>query len=418
MQASAFAAEGLDFGSDELRALLARGALQSLDLAAAQARVRQAQAQARIAGAALLPELAGNLAADRQARLGGQAVDGSSYSAGLSARYELDFWGRNRALQDSALQSLRASAFDRDTVRLTVTAGIASLWLQAVGLQERSDIAGQNLASAQRLLAAVESRARAGAASPLELAQQRGLVAGQQRSLAALRQQAGDARTALAVLLGGPVPGAAPGPASLATLRLPVWDAGLPSQLLTRRPDIARAEAALAAANANIAAARAAMLPSLSLTAGIGLGSDRLRTLADNPLASLAAGLTVPIFNAGRLAAGRDLAQAQREELLANYQQSIVAAFGDAEVALNAVGALDAQIAAQTEEHTQAERAFTLAESRYRAGAETLLTLLDVQRTLYAAQEAAVQLRLERLQASVGVYRAFGGGWRQVAKIS
>ena len=403
------------FGSAELAELAEQAQQRSLDVAAAAARLRQAQAQATIAGAALAPQLTASLDAGREGRIGSNAaVSGSSYGAGLSASYEVDFWGRRRAERDSARFALQASVFDRETVRLAVTASVADAWLQIVGARERIGIGELNLRSAERLLALVEARARAGAATPLELAQQRGLVAGQRRELAALRQQAGDARTALGTLLAQP--GGVPvDQASLAALAVPSLDAGLPSQLLARRPDIARAEAQLAAADADVAAARAAMLPRLTLTAGIGTGGDRLRQLLDNPVYSLAAGLAAPIFDAGRLAAGRDLAQAQREELLANYRQAIVNAFGDVETALNAQAGLQAQLAAQAQELAQAQQALALAESRYRAGADTLLTLLDAQRTLYAAQDAAVRLKAQQLQAAVALYRALGGGWQQAA---
>lgn len=403
------------FGSAELDALVRQAQAQSLDMAAAVARVQQAGAAARIAGAALLPEVGASLDASRQQRLGGNAsVDGKLFGAGLNASYEVDFWGRNRAGRDSALATLQASAFDRDTLQLTVSAGVATAWLQAVALRERIAIGESNLQSAGRLLALVESRVRAGAATPLELAQQRGLIAAQRRGVEALRQQAGDARSALALLLGqdnGPDIATQ----TLAALQAPSVAAGLPAELLTRRPDIARAEAQLAAADANLLAARAALLPRLTLTGGIGSGGDTLRRVFDNPLYSLAAGLAAPVFDAGRLAAGRDLAQARREELLANYRAAIVAAFADTEVALNAVAGIAAQSAAQAEELAQAQRALTLAERRYRAGADSLLTLLDAQRTLYAAQDAAVQLQAQGLQASVALYKALGGGWTRAA---
>lgn len=403
------------FGSAELDALVRQAQAQSLDMAAAVARVQQAGAAARIAGAALLPEVGASLNASRQQRLGGNAsVDGSLFGAGLSASYEIDFWGRNRAGRDSALAALQASVFDRDTLQLTLTAGVATAWLQAVALDERIAIGQNNLQSAQRLLALIESRARAGAATPLELAQQRGLVAGQRRGVQALRQQAGEARSALALLLGQ-----AGGPdiatQTLAALQPPSIAAGLPAELLTRRPDIARAEAQLAAADANLLAARAALLPRLTLTGGLASGGDQLRRVFDNPLYSLAAGLAAPVFDGGRLAAGRDLAQASREELLAHYRAAIVAAFADTEVALNAVAGIAAQSAAQAEELAQARRALTLAERRYRAGADSLLTLLDAQRTLYAAQDGAVQLQALGLQASVALYKALGGGWSRPA---
>lgn len=403
------------FGSSELDSLLEIAQLQSYDLAAAVARVNQAQASATIAGAALLPELNGNFGATRNGRLGGDGngtPSGTVYQAGLTASYELDFWGRNRALRDSARADLRAAEFDRDTVHLTVTAGVATAWLQTTGLRERAAIADLSVASAQRLLDVIESRARAGAANPLELAQQRGVLAAQMRARAAIRQQAEDSQTTLAVLLGRNPSLLSLAVTDLKSLQVPTTGAGLPAELLTRRPDIARAEAQLARADANIIAARAAMLPRITLGGDVTAANNRVSSVFDNPAYSLAAGLAAPIFNAGRLAAGRDLALAQREELLANYRRAIVAAFGDVETALNAVAGIDAQRAAQAEELRQAQRAFNLAESRYRAGAETSLTLLDAQRTLYAAQDAAAQLRTLRLQASVSLYKALGGGWQ------
>lgn len=407
------------FGSTELDALVEQAATQSLDVAAAAARVRQAEASARMAGAALWPGVTAGLDATRQGRMGGEAqVAGDSFAASLGASYELDFWGGNRAAQHSALAGLRASAFAQDTVRLTTTAGVANAWLQAVSLRERAAIGTRNLDNAQRVLALVDSRARAGAATPLELAQQRGLVASQQRTLAALHQQANDARTALAVLSGQSAFGFDLAAASLDGLREPGIGAGLPSDLLARRPDIARAEALLDAADADIAVARVALLPRVTLGAGVGWSAGRLRALFDSPVYSLAAGLAAPIFDAGRLAAGRDLAMARREELLAGYRAAVVAAFGDVATALDAVAGLDRQRDAQAEELRQAQRAFTLAQSRYKAGAETLLVLLDAQRALYAAQDAAVQLKAQRLQASVALYRALGGGWAQQQQVA
>ncbi len=403
-----------NFGSDELSALIERTEAQSFDLAAAEARIRQAEATARMIGADLWPTVTGGLAAERSGALHGQAGAGNSFDAGLSASYEVDLWGRLRANRDAALADLQASTFDRDAVRLSVTAAVASNWLQAVAGQERIAIGERNLATAERLLALVEARARAGAATPLEVARQQGLVAAQRRALASIRQQADDARTALAVLLGQASAPETRG-VQLAVLNLPGIGSGLPSELLTRRPDIARAEAHLQAADASVQAARAALFPSLSLGADLDSSGNSLRRIFENPVYSLAAALTAPIFNAGRLAAGRDLAEARWAELLANYRLGIVTAFGEVESALNAAARLDEQLAAQAEELAQAQRAMALAESRYRAGAETPIVLLDTQRTLYAAQDVAVQLKLARLQAVVGLYKTLGGGWRKGA---
>lgn len=402
------------FGSAELDALVADAQQQSLDVAAAMARVQQAQASARYAGADLLPTVNASAQAGHQGRLGGHAdTTGRNLSVGLAASYELDLWGRLQSQRDAAGASLRASSFDHDTVRLSVTAAVADAWLLNVGLRERGDIAQRNLQTAERLLVLVQSKASLGAATALELAQQRGLVAAQRRALAALAQQQADAQRSLALLLGR-VQDPAIAQSSVLALQVPRIDQGEPIALVTRRPDIARAEARLQAADGDLEAARAAMLPRLTLTAELGAQGRQLHRVLDNPLYALAAGLAAPIFDAGRLAANRDLVMAQREELLLAYRQSIVQAFSDVQTALNAVAGVQQQARAQEEELRQARRALALAEARYRAGAETQLLLLDTQRSLYQAQDLAVQLQQERLRASVALYKALGGGWAQV----
>ena len=400
------------FASAELDVLVERGLADNFDLAAAAARLRQAEASARAAGAPLLPRLDGNLGASREGRLGGDAeTAGNLYSGGLAASYEVDLWGRLSAERESAEAELAASRFDRDALRLTLSASLTETWLRQVALAERLRLAELNLANAERVLATVQARQAAGSATQLELAQQRGLVAEQRRSREELRQQADDIRSALAVLLGQAAP-AEPSNAALTALVAPSVSAGLPSELLLRRPDLARAEAQLSAADADLRAARAAMLPRLNLSAGASGSSGGLNQVFADPIYSLAAALTAPIFDGGALAAERDRTAARREELLAAYRQNIVAAFADVQVALNAGAGVEAQWQAQQEVQAQAERALQLAERRYRAGAEDLLNLLDAQRTLYAAEDQSAQLRLARLQASVALARALGGGWQ------
>lgn len=402
------------FANAELDRLVEQALQANDDLAAAVARVRQAEASARMAGAPLLPLLDGNLGAGREGRLGGDAeVAGTRYSAGLAASYEVDLWGRLHAGRDSALAQLQASQFDRAALQITLSAGVVSSWLQRVGLDQRLRIAVLNLDNAERVLRTVESRQSAGAATRLELAQQRGVVAEQRRALAALSQQSEDSRVALAVLLGqGSSAQLGLAEQQLEALHLPTVAAGVPSELLLRRPDLARAEAQLAAARADVQAARAALLPRLNLTANAGGNARRVSDVFADPVYSLAAALVAPIFDGGYLAANRDLAVARHAELLADYRSQVVSAFADVQLALNALAGIEAQWQAQQAVLEQAELAFRLSESRYRAGAETLLTLLDTQRTLYAAQDDSAQLQLARLQAGVALYRALGGGWQ------
>ena len=196
-----------------------------------------------------------------------------------------------------------------------------------------------------------------------------------------------------------------------AQLSWPTIDAGVPSELLTRRPDIAGAEARLAAAQADVKVARAAMLPTLTLTANLGSNADKLGNVLRNPFYNLTSGLVAPIFNNGRLSAERDRTTARQQELLETYRGAIINGFADVEKALNSIRGLDQQRQWQSEELNQAQRAFEIAQSRYQAGAEDLLTVLETQRTLYTAQDQNVQLRLSRLQSSIALYKALGGGW-------
>ncbi|MGN7934256.1 efflux transporter outer membrane subunit [Pseudomonas sp. 22447] len=410
------------FGSTQLNRLIEQARLDSHDLAAAMARVRQAQASAVIAGAPLLPEITAGLNGNRQELLRGQGysqldVDRNNrtidyYDAHLSATYELDFWGGKRAARDSALNTLQASRFDQATVELTLLSGVANSYTQALSLREQQRIAELNLANARNVLQLVQTRYDAGSATALELSQQKSLVAAQQRRLPQVQQQAREALITLATLLGQPVQSIRIEDEPFDRLNWPSVDAGVPSELLRRRPDIAAAEARLAAAQADITVARAAMLPSVTLGLGLATGADIADQLLRNNVYNLSAGLAAPIFNNGRLKAERDRATARQEELLELYRAAIVNGFADVEKALNGIDGLDQQRQWQTEELHQAQTAFDIAQSRYRAGAEDLLTVLETQRTLYAAQDMNVQLRLARVQASVALYKALGGGWQ------
>ncbi|MDT6922817.1 efflux transporter outer membrane subunit [Pseudomonas atacamensis] len=412
------------FGSPELERLVEQARLGSYDLAAAVARVRQAEASATIAGAPLLPELKAGLNANRQKLIHGKGysqLDVSPenrsldyYDAELSASYEVDFWGGKRAARDSAVLGVQASEFDRATVELTLLSGVANSYTQALALREQARIAELNLANAQNVLHLVQTRFDAGSATALELAQQKSLVAEQQRRLPLVQQQAREALISLAALLGQPVQALPLPEQSFAQLHWPDIASGVPSDLLSRRPDIASAEAKLAAAQADVTVARAAMLPKITLTASLGSGADLAADLLRTTFYNLSSGLTAPIFNNGRLSAERDKAKARQDELLETYRGAIINGFADVEKALSSIRGLDEQRQWQSEELKQAQTAFDIAQSRYQAGAEDLLTVLQTQRTLYAAQDLNVQLRLSRLQASIALYKALGGGWEVI----
>ena len=406
------------FGSTELTGLVDQGQQSNLDLAAALARVRQAEAQARIAGVPLLPSVDLGTGANRDLPLmNGHA--GASASGWLQINYEIDFWGKNKASLAAAEASLNANRYDRQTVALTVCSGIVATYLQVLSLHDRLDIAREHVANAEHVLLLVEAQKSAGAASPLDLARQRSAVAGQKAALPDLMQQEREAQSALAILLGRAPQSFRVGNRGLDTVALPEVAPGLPSELLSRRPDIRRSEAQLAAADANVAVARAALFPSIRLTGEMGAQSSALLALFHGPnlLANVGTSLVAPIFDAGRLNSERDLAIAQKQELVQAYRSTVIAALSEVDTVLGLIRSLDEQRKLKSTEMEQTRLAFDLSEIRYRVGAEDLMTVLDTQRALSDVQNELGILKLKRLQATVSLYKALGGGWQDDASL-
>jgi multidrug efflux system outer membrane protein len=402
------------FGSDELSGLVREGQNNNYEIGAAVSRVRQAQVQAAIAGAPLLPEADLSIGASRDIPFSSGAAS-TNASGMLQVGYEIDFWGKNRAGQQAAEASYRANVYDRETVALTVTSSIVATYLQVLSLRDRLEIARNNVSNAERVLALVQAQSRAGAASRLDLARQRAALAGQRAGIPDLEQQERAAEITLAILLGRPPQDFSVKQKGLDGIAMPEIAPGLPSELLTRRPDIRRDEARLAAANANVAVARAALFPSIRLTGSTGAQSSALQSLFDGPnlLANLGLSLTAPIFDGGRLANQRELAIAQQQELVQVYRSTVINALSEVEKALGQIESLEQQYKLKRTEVEQARVAFELSEVRYRIGAEDLMTVLDTQRSLSDADTALGQLKLQRLQATVTLYKALGGGWRE-----
>jgi multidrug efflux system outer membrane protein len=401
------------FGSPELTHLVNEGQSSNLELAGALARVRQAEAEARIAGVSLLPTANFYSDASRTmpVRSGSTSTSDSSM---LQVSYEVDFWGKNKASVVSAEESLEANRFDRQIVALTVTCGIVSTYLQVLSLHDRLAVAREQVANAENVLKLVEAQKSAGAASRLDLARQRSTVAQQKSQIPDLMQQHRKAKSALAILLGKAPQAFSTGPLGLDTVTLPEVSPGLPSDLLTRRPDIRRAEANLAAANANVAVARANLFPNINLTGSLGTQSNALLSLLNTPnlLANISASLMMPIFNGGRLKDEREIAIARKQELVQVYRATVISALSEVDTALGEIRSLDEQRRLKTIEFDQARQAFDLSETRYKLGAEDLMTVLDTQRSLSDVQNDIGILKLKRLQATVSLYKALGGGWK------
>jgi NodT family efflux transporter outer membrane factor (OMF) lipoprotein len=411
-----------NFRAPALDAYMEAARKNNYDLAAAAARIVQADARARIAGAALLPTLDGTADASRSRSGTAGSTTSSSrsrqasnrYSAGLLASYELDFWGRNRAGLESAEAASLASRYDSETVALTVMSDVATTYFQILEFQDRYAIARENLANAERVMAVVDARAQSGATSALEVAQQRTVVAQQRAALPPLEQGLRQSENALAVLLGQTPESVVVRTGTLDNVAAPAVAAGLPSELLMRRPDIQNAEAQLLGANADIKAARAAFFPTIALTGQYGYQSAVLSSMFTGPglFYSIAAGLTAPIFSGGQLEGQLELNKARYEELVQTYRKAVISAFTDVENSLTITQQTAEQQRLQEDAVEQARIAFELADARYRAGAVDLLTVLDSQRTLFSARDQLAQVKSARLQGVVSLYRALGGGWR------
>ncbi len=406
------------FRSQALDALIAQAATQNLNLEAARARLTQADARARQAGAAILPSVDATASGNYYA---GHSVHGSAHefdwTALLSASYEIDFWGKNRATANAGRFLDAAARADRDNIELTTLAGVANGYFEVLSLRERSHIAQSNLEAARGLLDVVEARFQNGLANPVELATQRSVLATAQLALPELKQREEEARTALALLLGRPPEGLRIDEASLDSLAEPQVAPGLPAELIARRPDVFMAEANLRAADADLVAARAALLPSVTLTPAAGIQNPAVNAAiialpGVGPGVNLGAGLMQTIFDGGRLRAVRDEARAKDEELVVSYRAAILASLVDVENALAAIRNLDDARDFQNVGLSESERAFEGAKLRYREGAGDFLAVLEAQRTLYAARDQYSQYKLARLQAVVSLCKALGGGWQ------
>ena len=407
-----------EFNSEELPALVAAAVEASPDLSIATEHVVQAESQVRIAGASLFPQLSVGIGTERSKVRpdGGNWSTSDGSSAAFSASYELDLWGRNAAGVRAAESSLRASRFDLESVRLTLVTGVASAYFQVLSLRARLVIARENLVIADRVFAVVAARVRNGAASELDLARQKTAVLAQRAVVPPLELQGRQTLFALALLLGRAPEGFAVGAdvaVTFSALAVPRIAPGLPADLLIRRPDLASAEAQLAVANANVAVARAALLPGIQLTGSAGLASKVLLNFMSAPttVLSIGASLLQSVFDAGRLRAQVDVAASFERELLEIYRKAILAALADVESTLASSSRTADQELLQEQILEQARRALRLAEIRYREGVDDLLIVLDAQRTLFQAEDQLAQIRLTRLQSSIGLFKALGGGW-------
>lgn len=408
------------FRSRELTTLMEEAQTVNLDIAAATARFQQADAQARITGAVLLPALQFN-GSETYSRTSGSSASGLSiggrevvnYNASLSASYELDFWGKNRDLAQSAEETAIATRFDRDVVALTTLTSVGTAYFQVLASQDRLRVAQRNIASATRILEAIKQRLSAGTGNDLDVAQQETVLANQRALVPPLRQTLDQNINALATLVSRPPESVRVAGGSLNHIGIPRVTPGLPSEILTQRPDIRRQEAQLASATANVGNARAQFFPSIQLTGQGGYQSRSLVSLF-NPQAtffSLVGSLTQPIFDGGRIQGNFELTKARQDELLQIYRKTVVQSFADVDNALTSIRETTNRLRLQRDVVTSSRRAFQLAGDQLRAGTADIVTVLQVQLTLFQAEDALVQAQLARLLAVISLYQALGGGW-------
>ena len=402
------------FVDPRLQAVITQSLDNNRDLRVAVLNVERARAQYRIQRADRVPAIG---VQGQMTRSGGDAPVTEQFSANLGVvEFELDLFGRVRNLSQAALQQYFAEAANRRSAQLSLVAEVANAWLTLGADSEQLRIAQATLATYEDSLRLTEARRQLGGASALELSQTRTLVETARTDVARFAGQVAQDRNALVLLAGGPIDASLLPQAEVtdvASVRpLP---AGVPGDVLLRRPDVMAAEHVLLSANANIGAARAAFFPSISLTGNIGSASSELSGLFDSGTRvwSFIPKLTLPIFQGGKLRANLGMATADRDIALAQYEKAIQSGFREAADALALNESLDAQLSSQQALVAAAEQAQQLSQARYDAGLDSFLTLLDARRTAYTARQSLVSTQLAQQSNQVALYKVLGGGWHE-----
>ena len=391
------------------------------DLRVAALAIERARAQYGIQRADLFPSLAvsGGQSAQRvpgDLSMSGDSTVSRQYSANLGfASYELDFFGRVRSLEEQALQTYLGTEEARRSAQISLVAEVANAWLRLAADRERLALARDTFETRKKSFELTRRSFELGAVSGLELRQSETLMQTARADAARYAALVAQDENALALVAGGAVPAElqpqAIGERVAAVAELP---AGVPSEVLARRPDVAQAERALMAANASIGAARAAFFPRITLTATAGSASSSLDGLFDGGSGawSFVPQIRLPIFEAGRLQASLDVAEIQRDIQIAQYEKAIQSAFREVADALAERATLAEQLDARRSLVAAAKKSFELSEARYKGGVDSYLNLLDAQRSLYGAELELIGTRLADATNRVALYKALGGGWQ------
>jgi multidrug efflux system outer membrane protein len=406
------------FTDPALETLIAQALANNRDLRVAVLNVERARGLYRIQRADRVPAVDATGSMVREGGDGRPTTEAFAAGVGVTG-FELDLFGRVRNLSDAALQRYFAEEESRRSAQLSLIAAVASAYLALAADQEQVRLARATLETREQAFAITVKRHELGAVSGLDLSQSRTLVEGARAEVARYSGAVAQDRNALTLLVGAPIDGALL-PASFAqpVTGLDALPAGLPSEVLLRRPDVRAAEHELRAANADIGAARAAFFPSITLTGSIGSASDELSGLFGNgtQVWSFVPQVRVPIFEGGRLRAGLDVANVDRDIALARYEGAIQQGFREVADALALTATLADQRAALQDLVDAAQRGEELAQARYVAGRDSFLVRLEAQRTLYVAQQSLIATRLAEQANRVTLYKVLGGGWQEQAQ--
>lgn len=413
-----------DFFSDaKLKRLIELSLANNRDLRVAVLNIEQARAQYRIKRADQLPTVNATFTGSRAPNSDGDMS--GLYNVGLAVTaYELDFFGRVSSLKEAALSQYLATEEGRKSAQISLIGAVANTYLSILADEELLEITRQTLATREESVKLSKLRFDNGVTSELDYRQAQSLLAAARVAHAQQQRQRALDENALTLLVGQPLAGELPTAASsvpLVDARLMAdVPAGLPSDLLTNRPDIRQAEQLLLASNANIGAARAAFFPRIALTVGAGSASGHLSGLLKSGSWgwTLAPQLLLPIFDAGRNSAGLDSAKAGRDIAVAQYEKAIQTGFREVADALATRATLADQLNSQQAQANAEGVRFKLSDLRYQNGVASYLDLLDAQRSLFSAQQAVVQTRLAQLQSQVTLYKTLGGGWKEAGEVA
>ena len=405
-----------DFFKDaRLKRLIELSLQNNLDLRVAVLAIEQTRAQLQVRRADELPTVNAGISGTRGPASSGAIA--STYTAGLSVTaYELDFFGRIRALSQTAQAQLLGSQEARKTVQISLIASVANTYLNLLADDELLRVAREALATRQESLRLMQLKFDNEAASKVDLSQTQSLLEGAKVALAqGMRQRAQD-ENALVLLLGQPLPpDLPPGLPITSQGLLPDLPAGIPSEILTRRPDIRQAEQQLLANNANMGVARAAFFPRITLTGSAGVVSSDLDTLFSNGTTAwtFVPQLLLPIFDYGRNSANLESAKVAREIAVAQYEKAVQTGFREVADGLAGRATLGEQLRAQNGQLAAEQTRMQLTDLRFKHGAASAFEVLDAQRSLFAAQQAAVQVQVQQVQNLVTLYKVLGGGWKE-----